>query len=245
MRIHFIQHVHFETPGYLLEWAIAQQHTTSFTRIYEAPAFPSQEEFDVLVIMGGPMGVYEEEKYAWMKEEKAFIKTTIAAGKKVVGICLGAQLIAAVCGAKVYPNKEKEIGWWPVQKIAPQNIQPQAGVLSPIAEKAAALISGLPATFTTFHWHGDTFDLPPGAALLFSTPVCTNQGFLLNNQVAGLQFHFEATPNLVEQMVTHSGDELVNAPYIQPGTQMQALSAQYEATQEKQLQYFINAFLSL
>lgn len=230
MRLHFIQHVHFETPGYLLEWAIAQQHTTSFTKIYEAVIFPSSEDFDVLIIMGGPMGVYEEEKYAWIKEEKAFIKTTIAAGKKVLGICLGAQLIAAASGAKVYPNKEKEIGWWPVQKVAAEMMHP--------------LTSSLPSEFITFHWHGDTFDLPPGAVHLFSTPVCTNQGFLLNEKVAGLQFHFEATPALVEQMVANCGDELVNAAYIQSGTQMQALSAQYQATQEKQLQNFIRAFLS-
>ena len=231
MRIHFIQHVHFETPGYLLEWATAQQHSISFTKIYESVAFPAADAMDLLVVMGGPMGVYEEDKYPWLKEEKAFIRSVIAAGVKVLGICLGSQLIAEVAGAKVYPNTEKEIGWWPLQKV--------------INEKTLPLTESLPDEFITFHWHGDTFDLPPGAVHLFATQVCPNQGFLLNEQVAGLQFHLEATPALVQQMVAHGQHELVEASYIQTGTQMQELSARYAAGQQKMLETFIKGFLDL
>jgi GMP synthase-like glutamine amidotransferase len=231
MRIHFIQHVHFESPGYLLEWATAQQHTISFTKIYESVTFPAADTMDLLVVMGGPMGVYEEDKYAWLTAEKAFIKAVIAAGTKVLGICLGAQLIAEVSGAKVYPNTEKEIGWWPIQKI--------------INEKTLPLTASLPDEFMTFHWHGDTFDLPPGAVHLFATRVCHHQGFLLNEQVAGLQFHMEATPALVEQMATHGQDELVTAPHIQSAQQMQEQSARYAASQQKQLETFVKQFLDL
>ena len=231
MRVHFIQHVDFETPGYLLEWFTTQQHSISFTKIYESAIFPPASAIDLLVIMGGPMGVYEEDKYSWLTAEKAFIKTVIAAGKKVLGICLGAQLIAEVSGAKVYPNTEKEIGWWPIQKI--------------INEKTLALTESLPDEFMTFHWHGDTFDLPPGAVHLFSTTICPNQGFLLNEQVAGLQFHMEATPDLVQQMVTHGQNELVPVPHIQSGKQMQEQSARYAAGQQKQLEIFVKEFLNL
>ena len=231
MRIHFIQHVHFETPGYLLEWAIAQQHNISFTKIYESVTFPAVDTIDLLVIMGGPMGVYEEDKYAWLSAEKAFISAVIAAGTKVLGICLGAQLIAEVAGAKVYPNKEKEIGWWPMHKI--------------INDQTHPLTAPLPAEFITFHWHGDTFDLPPGAVHLFATPACPNQGFLLNDQVAGLQFHLEATPALVAQMTAHGQDELVTASFIQPAQLMQDQSALYASSQQKHLEVFISRFLDL
>lgn len=231
MRIHFIQHVHFETPGYLLEWATAQQHTISFTKIYESVIFPAADAMDLLVVMGGPMGVYEEEQYPWLKEEKAFIKSVIAAGVKVLGICLGSQLIAEVSGSKVYPNTEKEIGWWPLQKVT--------------NEKTLSLTESLPDEFITFHWHGDTFDLPPGAVHLFATKICPNQGFLLNEQVAGLQFHLEATPVLVQQMAAHGQHELVTASYIQDGGQMQELSARYATSQQKMLETFIKAFVNL
>lgn len=223
MRVHFIQHVHFESPGYLLEWAATQQHTISFTKIYEAVNFPAADNIDLLVIMGGPMGVYEEDQYAWMKAEKDFIRSVIDAGKKVLGICLGSQLIAAVCGAKVYPNKVKEIGWWLVQVIK--------------NDKTASLTASLPDELTIFHWHGDTFDLPAGAVHLFKTDVCPHQGYVLNNQVAGLQFHPEATPDLVEQMVLHGQQELVNAPYIQSASQMKT-GSHFNASHQ-----FLNAFL--
>lgn len=230
MRIHFIQHVHFETPGYLLEWATTQQHNISFTKIFESVSFPATEAIDMLIVMGGPMGVYEEDKFPWLATEKAFIRSAIAAGIKVLGICLGAQLIAEVSGAKVYPNTDKEIGWWPVQKISNGKTWPRLG--------------SFPHEFVTFHWHGDTFDLPPGAVHLFATGVCPHQGFLLNEQVAGLQFHFEATPALVQQMIAHGRQELVAAPFIQDEEKMLALSTRYAASQQKMLESFINSFLA-
>ena len=227
MRVHFIQHVHFESPGYLLEWATAKQHQISFTKIYEAVTFPAADDIDLLVIMGGPMGVYEEEKYPWMKAEKDFIKAVMEAGKKVLGICLGSQLIAAVCGANVYPNQQKEIGWWPVKTIR--------------NDKATALTASLPDELMTFHWHGDTFDLPAGAVHLFATDICPHQGYLLYNQVAGLQFHPEATPALIEQMVLHGQGELVDAPYIQSALQMKATD--HFTGQHQFLEAFLDKFL--
>jgi GMP synthase-like glutamine amidotransferase len=227
MRVHFIQHVHFESPGYLLEWATAQQHQISFTKIYEAVTFPAADDIDLLVIMGGPMGVYEENKYPWMQAEKDFIKTVMEAGKKVLGICLGSQLIAAVCGANVYPNQQKEIGWWPVKTIR--------------NDKTTTLTASLPDELMTFHWHGDTFDLPAGAVHLFATDVCPHQGYLLYNQVAGLQFHPEATPELIEQMVLHGQEELVDAPYIQSSPQMMATG--YFTGQHQFLKAFLDKFL--
>lgn len=197
MRVHFIQHVNFEHPGHLLEWSKDKHCNVSFTKTFERISFPKLNDFDLLVIMGGPMGVDEENKFPWLKQEKQFIKDAITENKKILGICLGSQLIAEALGAKVYPNKEKEIGWWPIKKT------------NSIFNK------DVPNEFITFHWHGDTFDLPKHSIHLFSTDVCSNQGFLYKSHVAALQFHPEVTEELVAAMVKHEGEELVPAPFIQ------------------------------
>jgi GMP synthase-like glutamine amidotransferase len=200
MRIHFIQHVAFETPGYLLQWAREHQHTVSFTLIYESPVFPDVNGIDWLIVMGGPMGVYQEDQYAWMKPEKEFIRAVIKAGKKVLGICLGSQLVAEALGAKVYPLTQKEIGWWPVKKTGNVN---------------SAITDNLPDEFTSFHWHGDTFDLPAGAVHLLQTDACPHQAFLYDNRVMGLQFHMEAQPEQVKAMAEHGKEELIKSGWIQ------------------------------
>lgn len=150
--------------------------------------------------MGGPMGVYEEEQYPWLTTEKKLIREAIAAGKPVLGICLGAQLIAAALGAKVYPNKEKEIGWYPVQ------FHPDLA----------------PSPTTVFHWHGDTFDLPENAEHLAETPVCKNQAYRVGDRVYGLQFHFEITLAAMENMLSHLEGELQPATYVQTAAEIRA-----------------------
>jgi len=203
MRTHFLQHASFETPGYLLQWAQQQQHTISITRLYENADFPPVESIDWLVVMGGPMGVYDENKFAWLKPEKEFLQAVVRSGKKVLGVCLGAQLVAEALGARVYPHTEKEIGWWPVQKV-------DNGTTSALAQL-------LPETLVPFHWHGDTFDLPAKAVHLLKTSICPYQAFLYDNRVMGLQFHLEATPELVADMVAHGKEELaIKSRGIQP-----------------------------
>ncbi|WP_211325058.1 type 1 glutamine amidotransferase [Hydrogenothermus marinus] len=114
MRIHYFQHVPFETPANIENWAKEKGHLFKGTYLYKNQPFPDFSSFDMLVIMGGPMSVSDENKYPFLKREKIFIENAIKLNKKVVGICLGAQLIAEVLGSKVYKNKEKEIGWYPV-----------------------------------------------------------------------------------------------------------------------------------
>jgi len=228
MHIHFIQHVPFECPGSIISWAAKNNYSISFTKIFEMAEFPSIASLDILVIMGGPMGVYEEDKYAWLKKEKLFIIEAIKENKKVLGICLGSQLVAEALGAKVFPHTIKEIGWWPVQKINDH-----------------LLTMDLRATFTSFHWHGDTFDLPPGATQLFRTQACEQQGFIYNNRVAGLQFHMEIEENLLEGMIENEKEELVKAKYVQTEEEIIQLGAEYMGLQKKYMQQFLEAFVTL
>jgi GMP synthase-like glutamine amidotransferase len=211
MHCHYLQHVSFETPGKLLDHFSDKRYRVSTTALYRGESLPSSPDFDVLVIMGGPMSVHDEDLFPWLRAEKALIAAAIAQGKRVLGICLGAQLIAEVAGARVYPNHEKEIGFWPVTWT-------QAGRRWLGHDRSAD-------DDLFFHWHGDTFDLPDGAELLASTWACANQVFRIGEQVLAVQFHPEVTPDLIRAMIDNEGHELVNTPYIQTAADMLSLSS--------------------
>lgn len=203
MHIHCFLHVAFETPGTILEWAGLNGYTITYTRFQEESySLPAHSAIDALLIMGGPMNVDETDTYPWLIPEKDFIRAAIEKGKKVMGICLGAQLIAGALGQKVYKGKEKEIGFLPIT----------------FTEEALQLpfCSHYPREYTLFHWHGDTFDLPDNAILLASTEACVNQAFLIGHHVLGLQFHPEMNETTIEQMLLHDGGELEEkGPFIQ------------------------------
>ena len=112
MNIHCIQHVPFENPGSIGDWIKHKGYRLSTTRLYGGESLPDIDPIDWVIIMGGPMGIYDEDKYPWLKEEKVFIKNALDKGKVVIGICLGAQLIAGVLGAKIYKNRYREIGYF-------------------------------------------------------------------------------------------------------------------------------------
>jgi GMP synthase-like glutamine amidotransferase len=209
MRFHCLQHVPFETPGILSDLLREKGHSLQYIHLYRGDPLPSINDLDGLVIMGGPMSVHDEEEFPWLSAEKELIAAAIRGDKKVLGICLGAQLIASVSGGRVYPNPHKEIGFWPVQWTA------TAMQLFPGLRELATRPAAQQIAAPLFHWHGETFDLPPGAILLASTGPCLNQAFRLGPHVLGLQFHPEVTPGIIREMVTHEGHELVPAPYIQ------------------------------
>jgi GMP synthase-like glutamine amidotransferase len=195
MRIHCLQHVAFETPGTICEWAAMNNCSISYTYFFEQQfSFPSLTDFDVLLIMGGYMNVDEEEKFPWLTQEKRFIKDGIDAGKKIIGICLGSQLIASALQCAVYKGKEKEIGFFPV------DFSNEA--------KNNRLFDHFISPYTLFHWHGDTFDLPENAAVIASTGVCKHQTYFIDPNIIGLQFHLEMDEATIEEMLSHDGEEL-------------------------------------
>lgn len=201
MRIHSLQHVPFEDIGSMARDFHTRGYSLSSTHWYRGDAVPAVSDFDALIVMGGPMGIYDEAIYPWLADEKILIKDAIAAGKIVLGICLGAQLIADVLGAKVTPNAHKEIGWWPI------DINPAAAT-HPIAQVFARYPE-------VFHWHGDTFALPPGAMYLASSEGCANQAYSYNNHVFGFQFHLETTPASARALIEHCADDIDGSRYTQ------------------------------
>ncbi|WP_419770979.1 MAG: type 1 glutamine amidotransferase [Candidatus Marinarcus sp.] len=202
MRIHYLQHVPFENPGSILEWAIKNGHTLTSTQMYKDEPLPQQKDFDWLIVMGGPMNIYEEDIYPWLAAEKIFIKESITHKKILMGLCLGGQLIADVLGGKVTKNPHKEIGWFGVR-------------LTEIA-KSSPLFSFFPLEPTVFQWHGDTFSiLPEGAELLASSDACEHQAFVYDKRVFGFQYHLENTREIIEGLVENCSDEIVLDRYVQ------------------------------
>jgi GMP synthase-like glutamine amidotransferase len=209
VRIHAVQHVPFEGLGHIGQWIADQRHSLTLTRLYAGETLPRPEAFDRLVIMGGPMNIYEDDRYPWLAGERAWIREAIDAGKSAVGICLGAQLLADALGSPVVAGREKEIGWWPITLT-------EEG-------KTSGFLDGLPERPTVFHWHGDTFAIPAGAIHLAESEGCQSQAFLYDNRILGLQFHLESTPATVREMLSHCGNELVPGKYIQSENQIAAV----------------------
>ncbi|MCC5867813.1 MAG: type 1 glutamine amidotransferase [Gammaproteobacteria bacterium] len=192
MRAHWLQHVPFEGLGSIDPWLSERGWSLTGSRLYVGDPLPEPRSCDLIIVMGGPMGVDDEARYPWLVREKQFVAEVLGAGVPMLGICLGAQLIAHAAGAAVYPNPEPEIGWWPVYAAPPED----SDCLS------------LPSVFEAFHWHGDTFDLPRNARLLASSPACRHQAFQLGSRVLGLQFHLETTAGSQADLVDNCRDDL-------------------------------------
>ncbi|MBT3058860.1 MAG: gamma-glutamyl-gamma-aminobutyrate hydrolase family protein [Candidatus Thiodiazotropha sp.] len=209
MRAHYLQHVPFEGLGSIEDWLLLSGYEITATRFFESPDLPRLEEIDLLIVMGGPMSVNDEHAYPWLAKEKNFIRSVIDAGKPVLGICLGAQLIAASLGSEIYPNSVKEIGWFPISAV----------------KSIPDSLFRFPEETTVFHWHGETFDLPSGAVCTAKSKGCQNQAFQFGRKVIGLQFHLETTASSANAIVENCRDELVDGEYIQ--TEKEILSASH------------------
>jgi len=216
MRIHHLQHVPFEDIGVIQEWADEKGWPVTRTQLFYTPAvkdspprgckWPTIDAFDLLVIMGGPMNIYEEKKYPFLKPEKKFIEAALKNGKKIIGICLGAQMLCDVLGGKVRKNKQPEIGWFPVSLIP--------------GKATTGINRVLPKKFMAFHWHGDTFSIPAASSRIAGNEACRNQAFMYRNNVLGFQFHLEITRQGIQRLLHHCRADLQPGKYVQNPEQM-------------------------
>lgn len=206
MRAHILQHVPFEGLGSMADSLARRGAAVSHTRFFEDPQLPGIDGLDLVIAIGGPMSVNDEAELPWLVPEKAFLREAMRRGVPLLGICLGAQLIASALGARVYPNRQKEIGWFELEGIPgdPDDFR-------------------FPDRFTALHWHGETFDIPPGARRLAGSVACRNQAFQCGERVIGLQFHLEATQDGLRQLVDNCRHELTPALFVQ--TEAAILSA--------------------
>jgi len=218
MDIHVLQHSSINTLGTIEEYAKNKNYRFESTRFYEMKSPPELDSFDLLIIMGGPIGVYDYEENPWLKDEKAFIKQAIETGKPIMGICLGAQLLADTLGAHVYENRHVEMGWFPVK--------------APGGKNKPKFLEGLPDEITVFHWHSRTFDLPAEAVQLFESEGCKNQGFIYNGRVVALQFHPEVNEERILSLIKRFGDGMENGLFVQKKEEMLGQKEYLAATKE-------------
>lgn len=194
MRVLIIKNIQIEGPGTIEEYLKAIKAPYQIINISGCEKVPDLSGFTHLVIMGGPMAVYEMEGYPFLKKEALLIERAIRSGLHVLGICLGAQMIAHVLGARVFPGRVKEIGWYEVS-LTEEGKRDQ--VMSQISDNGKA---------TVFQWHGDTFDIPNGAVRLASSELFENQAFRYSEGVYALQFHIEVTPDIIREWFKNERD---------------------------------------
>jgi len=191
MNVLIVQHIECEGPGYLGDFLHDNGIEYEIARMYEGKQLP--DIFDALIVLGGPMNVYAEERYPYLKRLNTTIKNFVIAGGHYLGFCLGGQLLAKALGAKVRKNQTKEIGNFEIQ-LTEGGVEDQ-------------LFKGFSTVFPALEWHGDTFEIPAVAIKLGESKLCANQAFRFKNAY-GLQFHLEATPEMLAEWVKVYEDEL-------------------------------------
>jgi len=192
MPVLIIKNISSEGPGTLSEFLEKKHIPFTVVELGAGETPPLLEKFGILVILGGPMGVYEMDRYPHLLSCSRVIREAINRDMKVLGICLGSQMIAYCLGADVYPGPEKETGWLHIELTGD-------GLKDPYMRSLAMhpQVGDFWRRFKVLHWHGDTFDLPPGAVLLASSQLYRHQAFRYGDKVYGLQFHMEVTKDMI------------------------------------------------
>ena len=230
MRVHVLQHVPFEGLGSIEGWLKTNQAVISHTRFYEDSfSLPTLEDLDLIVLLGGPMSVNDSSSFPWLLKEKAWISEALNTSIPMLGICLGAQLIASAMGSVISTADHKELGWFPVyphqNKRHPENND--SGLDDESDDKNDNDNDNdndnehqpfFSKKIIAFHWHGETFELPAGANLLASSDGCRHQAVRFKEKVIGLQFHLECTETWVRSILKHCARELeaADGPFVQP-----------------------------
>ncbi|MEW6003105.1 MAG: type 1 glutamine amidotransferase [Nitrospirota bacterium] len=201
MAVLIIKNIISEGPGTIEDFLRKEGIDFNIVELGSGEIQPSLEEFNTLVIMGGPMGVYEMERYPHLKIGTRIIRESINRGMRILGICLGSQMVAYCLGEEVYPGSQKEIGWYRIELTGD-------GLKDPLMRRLAIhpRVGDFWRGFKVFHWHGDTFDLPTGAVLLASSKLYKNQAFRYGENVYAFQFHIEVTKDMLLEWVKDMSD---------------------------------------
>ncbi len=219
-RVHWLQHAEHEGLGCIGPWLKQKKYTVTCTRQFAGESLPSADAFDWLIVMGGPMNIYQHEQYPWLLPEKRLINDALVTNKKILGICLGAQLLADALNATVTSNKYAEIGFFDVYLDT--------------NKYKSTIFDGFPRSFPAFHWHQDTFAIPDGSHNLIKSDACVNQSFVWRDRVAALQFHLEVT--LADARIWLERENLEPAAYVQTPAEILRDPARFELNNRLMIQ---------
>lgn len=206
MNILALKHFDFDDTMALEDWASRGGHSLQIVDPSKGLDKAWLTTNDLLVILGGPMSAYDDAKLDWLVEEKRFITRAIEQDMRILGICLGAQLLAELLGGSVHRHTVKEIGWHRIDRTAERH----------------PWFDALPEQFHSFQWHGDTYVLPERALCLAESEACGQQAFAWGDRILALQFHLETTPACIEQMLARWASELAPAPYVQDAARIRS-----------------------
>lgn len=226
-RVLILKNTLSEGPGSIADFLRRQAISSCVVELHAGEELPELSSFSHLVVLGGPMAVYEMDRYPYLVKEATFLDRALKAGKHMLGVCLGAQMLAHVLGGRVYPGGRKEIGWYAVALTEEGMKDAVLSTLSADGKQYARV----------FQWHGDTFDLPEGAVRLASSELYSNQAFRYDKAVYALQFHIEVTPMIVREWLVHERQIDVNAIHS-------ASEKIYPAYGERALNFYRKFFLA-
>jgi GMP synthase-like glutamine amidotransferase len=208
MQVQVLQHVPFEDAANAGLWLSDHGHRISTTHWYLGERPDPAGRPDLLLVLGGPMNIYEHQAHPWLVEEKAYIARMLEAGTGALGICLGAQLLADILGGQVISNGPREIGWYPVTR----SVEPPQG----------SAVKALAPELMAFHWHGDRIVAPPGSTDLYRSEACPAQAFSVGRKIVGLQFHLDYSARSIERMLKHCAGDLDASSWVQSPEQIRA-----------------------
>ena len=200
MHVEIVQHVSFEGPGAVAIWADVGGHSLHCTHLYRGDRLPDNGDVDLAVIMGGPMSVHDEERFPWLREEKAWIRERLDARIPIAGICLGSQLVASQLGADVAAGELPEVGWFPVERCPNES----------------TLFRDFPDWLSVLHWHRECHGLPDGAHRIAKSRTTPVQAFDYQGYAIGLQFHLEVGEHEIEKLCGAAvEDTMQKGKYVQ------------------------------
>jgi GMP synthase-like glutamine amidotransferase len=220
--------VNYEGLASLQKWVDNKGYNLTKTNFKNNDPIPNPDLYDTLVILGGPMSINDDSKFPWFIKEKKSINRALNDGRKVVGICLGAQLLADVLGAKVTKAKHKEVGWFPI-KLSEES-------------KQVNHFTDFPDEFITFHWHGEEFSLPNNCTRIASSDACENQIFTYGDLAVGFQCHLEQTEYSISRMLDRAGDYLEPDKFVQNKDEILG-NISYAIDNNKLLFKFLDSFI--
>lgn len=209
MRLQMFEHMPSKTNCNITKWAENNRHELLRTKVNRGEDMPGLDSFDWLFVMGGPQSAWEEEAHPWLRTEKDFIRQSIAAGKIVLAICLGVQVLAEAMGSRAFKNTHREFGWNEVTVLS--------------EGRKSFLFNNIPDTFVSWSWHGDHYDLPQDCVRLAASDPSPNQAFVHNSlPLVGLQFHPETTIELAHTFLDNYKAPWKDGPYVKPKEEIRA-----------------------